>query len=66
VLLSTSLSKQYADTDFVCQIIRVEIFGKASLSGKTKGHPKARGQRWDTQCVTEGLIAGAAIVVSGY
>ncbi|KAG1830268.1 hypothetical protein DFJ58DRAFT_737036 [Suillus subalutaceus] len=36
--------------------------GRLSLSGKTKGHPKARGQRWSTQCVTEGLIAGAAIV----
>ncbi|KAG1849250.1 hypothetical protein F4604DRAFT_1935048 [Suillus subluteus] len=44
------------------KIIRVEIFGKAVLSGKTKGHPKARGQRWATQCVTEGLIAAAAIL----
>ncbi|KAG1748149.1 hypothetical protein EDB19DRAFT_1825858 [Suillus lakei] len=46
----------------MAKIIQVEIFGKASLSGKTKGHPKARGQRWSMQCVTEGLIAGAAIV----
>lgn len=39
------------------------MFGKAVLSGKTKGHPKARGQRWATQCITEGMIAGAAILV---
>ncbi|KAG2123849.1 hypothetical protein DEU56DRAFT_759879 [Suillus clintonianus] len=45
------------------QIICVEIFGKAVLSGKTKGHPKARGQRWATQCMTEGLIVAAAILV---
>ncbi|KAG2746322.1 hypothetical protein P692DRAFT_20680566, partial [Suillus brevipes Sb2] len=44
------------------KIICVEMFGKAVLSGKTKGHPKARGQRWATQCVTEGMIAGAAIL----
>ncbi|KAG1790257.1 uncharacterized protein HD556DRAFT_1446394 [Suillus plorans] len=52
----------FLKTPVMAKIIRVEIFGKASLSGKTKGHPKARGQRWSTQCVTEGLIAGAAIV----
>ncbi|KAG2137042.1 hypothetical protein DEU56DRAFT_912812 [Suillus clintonianus] len=52
----------FLKTPIMVKIIRVEILGKASLSGKTKGHPKARGQRWDTQCVTEGLIAGAAIV----
>ncbi|KAG2750981.1 hypothetical protein P692DRAFT_201804166 [Suillus brevipes Sb2] len=44
------------------KIIRVEMFWKAVLSGKTKGHPKARGQRWATQCVTEGMIAGTAIL----
>ncbi|KAG2133603.1 uncharacterized protein EDB93DRAFT_1254814 [Suillus bovinus] len=52
----------FLKTPVMAKIIRVEIFGKASLSGKTKGHPKARGQRWSMQCVTEGLIAGAAIV----
>lgn len=53
----------WALTQFT-QMICVEIFRKAVLSGKTKGHPKARGQCWATQCVMEGLIAGAAILVS--
>jgi len=39
------------------------MFGKKILSGKTRGQ-KARGQRWAAQCVTEGLIAGAAVMVS--
>ncbi|KAG1718972.1 hypothetical protein EDB19DRAFT_1919566 [Suillus lakei] len=59
---SAIVPDDFLKTPIMVKIIRVEIFGKASLSGKTKGHPKARGQRWDTQCVTEGLIAGAAIV----
>ncbi|KAG1864098.1 hypothetical protein C8R48DRAFT_773320 [Suillus tomentosus] len=42
--------------------LKPPVMAKASLSGKTKGHPKARGQCWSMQCVTEGLIAGAAIV----
>ncbi|KAG0700516.1 hypothetical protein DFH29DRAFT_876570 [Suillus ampliporus] len=33
----------FLKTPIMVKIIRVEIFGKASLSGKTKGHPKARG-----------------------
>ncbi|KAG2354732.1 hypothetical protein BDR07DRAFT_1494149 [Suillus spraguei] len=41
-------------------IIRVEMYGKKILSGKTKGQ-KARGQHCNAQCVTEGLIAGTAI-----
>lgn len=45
------------------QIVRVEMYGKKILSGKTKGQ-KARWQRCNVQCVTEGLIAGAAIMVS--
>ncbi|KAG2057488.1 hypothetical protein BDR06DRAFT_1005117 [Suillus hirtellus] len=44
------------------KIIHVKMFGKAVLSGKTKGHPKARGQCWAMQCITEGMIAGAAIL----
>ncbi|KAG2111072.1 hypothetical protein BD769DRAFT_1674486 [Suillus cothurnatus] len=40
--------------------LKTPVMVKASLSGKTKGHPKARGQHWST--VTEGLITGAAIV----
>ncbi|KAG0694246.1 hypothetical protein DFH29DRAFT_1006505 [Suillus ampliporus] len=59
---SAIVPDDFLKTPVMVKIIRVEIFGKASLSGKTKGHPKARGQRWSTQCVTEGLIAGAAIV----
>ncbi|KAG1782922.1 hypothetical protein EV702DRAFT_1223292 [Suillus placidus] len=59
---SALVPDDFLKTPVMVKIIRVEIFGKASLSGKTKGHPKARGQRWSTQCVTEGLIAGAAIV----
>ncbi|KAG1871857.1 hypothetical protein DFJ58DRAFT_837162 [Suillus subalutaceus] len=59
---SAMVPDDFLKTPIMVKIIRVEIFGKASLSGKTKGHPKARGQRWDTQCVTEGLIAGAAIM----
>ncbi|KAG2036473.1 hypothetical protein BDR03DRAFT_1011632 [Suillus americanus] len=59
---SALVPDDFLKTPVMAKIIRVEIFGKASLSGKTKGHPKARGQRWSTQCVTEGLIAGAAIV----
>ncbi|KAG2151679.1 uncharacterized protein EDB93DRAFT_1249327 [Suillus bovinus] len=33
----------FLKTPVMAKIIRVEIFGKASLSGKTKGHLKARG-----------------------
>ncbi|KAG0691989.1 hypothetical protein DFH29DRAFT_1009671 [Suillus ampliporus] len=43
--------------------LETSVMAKASLSGKTKGHPKAKGQCWSMQYVTEGLIAGAAIVV---
>ncbi|KAG1771111.1 hypothetical protein EV702DRAFT_1202138 [Suillus placidus] len=59
---SALVPDDFLKTSVMVKIIRVEIFGKASLSGKTKGHLKARGQCWSTQCVTEGLIAGAAIV----
>ncbi|KAG1868960.1 hypothetical protein DFJ58DRAFT_723373 [Suillus subalutaceus] len=60
---SVIVPDDFLKTLIMVKIICVEIFGKASLSGKTKGHPKARGQHWDTQCITEGLIAGAAIVL---
>ncbi|KAG2088954.1 uncharacterized protein F5147DRAFT_841239 [Suillus discolor] len=44
------------------KIIRVEVYGKAILGGKTRGHPKGRGLRMGAQSVTEGMIAGAAIL----
>ncbi|KAG1811594.1 hypothetical protein EV424DRAFT_1542473 [Suillus variegatus] len=44
------------------KIIRVEVYGKAILGGKTRGHPKGRGLRMDALSVTEGMIAGAAIL----
>ncbi|KAG2140570.1 hypothetical protein DEU56DRAFT_911640 [Suillus clintonianus] len=43
------------------KIVCVEIYGKKVLSGKIKGQ-KARGQRFNVQCVTEGLIVGAAVM----
>ncbi|KAG2739682.1 hypothetical protein P692DRAFT_20881638 [Suillus brevipes Sb2] len=43
-------------------IVRVEVFGKAILGGKTRGHPKGRGLRMGAQSVSEGMIAGAAIL----
>jgi hypothetical protein len=45
-------------------MIRLLLFGKSSLSEKKKGRPKARGERMGAQCVTEGLVAGVAIIVS--
>ncbi|KAG2099440.1 hypothetical protein BD769DRAFT_1677265 [Suillus cothurnatus] len=44
------------------KIVRVEVFGKAILGGKTRGHPKGRGLRMGAQSVSEGMIAGAAIL----
>ncbi|KAG2104298.1 hypothetical protein BD769DRAFT_1676277 [Suillus cothurnatus] len=44
------------------KIVRVEMFGKAILGGKTRGHPKGRGLRMGAQSVSEGMIAGAAIL----
>ncbi|KAG1874045.1 hypothetical protein C8R48DRAFT_669674 [Suillus tomentosus] len=46
------------------KIVRVEVFGKAILGGKTRGHPKGRGLRMGAQSVSEGMIAGAAILAS--
>ncbi|KAG1901039.1 uncharacterized protein F5891DRAFT_1188161 [Suillus fuscotomentosus] len=59
---SAIIPDDFLMSPILVKIIRVKMFGKAVLSGKTKGHPKARGQRWATQCVTEGMIAGAAIL----
>ncbi|KAG1850748.1 hypothetical protein C8R48DRAFT_778095 [Suillus tomentosus] len=39
------------------KIIRVEVFGKAILGGKTRGHPKGRGLHMGVQSVSEGMIA---------
>ncbi|KAG2080499.1 hypothetical protein BD769DRAFT_1684959 [Suillus cothurnatus] len=44
------------------KIVRVEMFGKAILSGKTWGHPKGRGLHMGAQSVSEGMIAGTAIL----
>ncbi|KIK35639.1 hypothetical protein CY34DRAFT_109830 [Suillus luteus UH-Slu-Lm8-n1] len=43
------------------QIVCIEMYGKKILSKKTKGQ-KARGQHCNAQCITEGLIAGAAVM----
>jgi hypothetical protein len=40
------------------------MFGKAILGGKTRGHPKGRGLHMGAESVTEGMIAGAAILAS--
>ncbi|KAG1882565.1 hypothetical protein F4604DRAFT_1921129 [Suillus subluteus] len=40
---SALVPDDFLKTPVMAKIIRVEIFGKVSLSGKTKGHPKARG-----------------------
>ncbi|KAG1861809.1 hypothetical protein DFJ58DRAFT_725653 [Suillus subalutaceus] len=44
------------------KIVRIEVFGNAILGGKTRGHPKGRGLRMGAQSVSEGMIAGAAIL----
>ncbi|KAG2030067.1 hypothetical protein BDR03DRAFT_1017568 [Suillus americanus] len=44
------------------KIVCIEVFGKAILGGKTWGHPKGRGLRMGAQSVSEGMIAGAAIL----
>ncbi|KAG1729318.1 uncharacterized protein EDB91DRAFT_1253063 [Suillus paluster] len=46
------------------KIVRVEVFGKVILGGKTRGHPKGRGLHMGAQSVSEGMIAGAAILAS--
>ncbi|KAG2141227.1 hypothetical protein DEU56DRAFT_911333 [Suillus clintonianus] len=57
----TMVAKEFLKNPVLVKIIRVEMYGKKILSGKTKGQ-KARGQRCNAQCVTEGLIAGAAVM----
>ncbi|KAG2052461.1 hypothetical protein BDR06DRAFT_1009520 [Suillus hirtellus] len=52
---------EFLKSPVLVKIIRVEMFGKKVLSGKIKGQ-KARGQHCNAQCVTEGLIAGAAVM----
>ncbi|KAG1728956.1 uncharacterized protein EDB91DRAFT_1253213 [Suillus paluster] len=47
--------------EFLKNPVLVQMYGKKILSGKTKGQ-KARGQHCNAQCVTEGLIAGTAIM----
>ncbi|KIK43162.1 hypothetical protein CY34DRAFT_82254 [Suillus luteus UH-Slu-Lm8-n1] len=55
------VADEFLKNPVLVKIIQVEIYGKKILSGKTKGQ-KARGQRCNAQCVTEGLIAGAAVM----
>ncbi|KIJ14121.1 hypothetical protein PAXINDRAFT_13035 [Paxillus involutus ATCC 200175] len=42
--------------------LKSEILLNSSLSEKKKGRPKARGERMGAQCITEGLVAGVAII----
>ncbi|KAI5989533.1 hypothetical protein EDD15DRAFT_2198490 [Pisolithus albus] len=51
---------EFLKSPIIVSIIRVLVFGKASLSNQKRGRPKARGQRLGLTSVTEGLIAGAA------
>ncbi|KAG0698426.1 hypothetical protein DFH29DRAFT_1002866 [Suillus ampliporus] len=55
------VADEFLKNPALVQIIRIEMYGKKMLSGKTKGQ-KARGQRCNAQCVTEGLITGAAVM----
>ncbi|KAG0708023.1 hypothetical protein DFH29DRAFT_994647 [Suillus ampliporus] len=38
------------------KIVHVEVFGKAILGGKTRGHPKGRGQCMSAQSISEVLL----------
>ncbi|KAG2144312.1 hypothetical protein DEU56DRAFT_910667 [Suillus clintonianus] len=57
----TMVAEEFLENPVLVKIIRVEMYGKKILSGKTKGQ-KARGQHCNAQCVTEGSIAGAAVM----
>ncbi|KAI5981971.1 hypothetical protein EDD15DRAFT_2367786 [Pisolithus albus] len=52
----------FLKSPIIISIIRVLVFGKASLSNQKRGRPKARGQRLGLTSATEGLVAGAAIL----
>ncbi|KAG2085833.1 uncharacterized protein F5147DRAFT_781866 [Suillus discolor] len=54
-------ANEFLKSPVLIKIVSVEMYGKKILSGKVKGQ-KARGQRCNAQCVTEGLIAGAAVM----
>ncbi|KAG1847899.1 hypothetical protein F4604DRAFT_1935685 [Suillus subluteus] len=43
----------FLKSQVLVKIIRVEVFGKAILGGKTRGHPKGRSLRMDAQSVSE-------------
>ncbi|KAG2138226.1 hypothetical protein BD769DRAFT_1384751 [Suillus cothurnatus] len=55
------VADKFLKNPVLVQIVCVEIYGKKILSRKTKGQ-KARGQHCNAQCVTEGLIVGAAVM----
>lgn len=46
------------------QVLRVILFGPASLSGAKSSGPTPNGARWGIQEATPGMIAFAAIIVS--
>ncbi|KIJ11285.1 hypothetical protein PAXINDRAFT_15821 [Paxillus involutus ATCC 200175] len=55
-------SNTFLTSEILLNMVRLLLFGKSSLSEKKKGWPKARGERMGAQCVTEGLVAGVAII----
>ncbi|KAG2339942.1 hypothetical protein BDR05DRAFT_1002873 [Suillus weaverae] len=55
------VADEFLKNPVLVKIIYVEIYGKKILSGKMKGQ-KARGQHCNAQCITKGLIAGAAVM----
>ncbi|KAG1734247.1 uncharacterized protein EDB91DRAFT_1251033 [Suillus paluster] len=61
---NTMAADDFLKSVVLIKIVCVEVFGKAMLGGKTQGHPKGRGLCMGTQSVSEGMIAGAAILAS--
>ncbi|KAG2057806.1 hypothetical protein BDR06DRAFT_969144 [Suillus hirtellus] len=57
----TMVADEFLKSPELVKIICIDIYGKKVLSGKTKDQ-KARGQHCNAQCVTKGLIAGAAVI----
>ncbi|KAG1730466.1 hypothetical protein EDB19DRAFT_1832029 [Suillus lakei] len=56
------VADDFLKSPVLIKIVHVEVFGKAILGGKTWGHPKGRGLRMGARSVSEGMIAGAAIL----
>ncbi|KAG1756382.1 uncharacterized protein EDB91DRAFT_1241455 [Suillus paluster] len=55
------VADEFLKNPVLVKIVHIEMYRKKILSGKTKGQ-KARGQCCNAQCVTKGLIAGAAVM----